>query len=203
MSQNRTSACKRNRELVLKMNKELASLSEIARAVGTTGVRVKEFLRREGETREFPVSWKGERNAQWNGGRNIDKDGYVNIYCPNHPRCRKWTPYILEHRLVMEKMIGRYLLPEEVVHHKDGNKQNNSPENLQLFSENREHLAHELKGRCPKWTKRGLARIQEAVTQEAKRKREQSLQKFLRGEKLSRETVRRVQSRLQTGEQRP
>lgn len=164
-----TSACMRNFELVMKMCNDGASLRAIGKAVGTQGKNVRRFLKIQGITRDFPLNWKGERSARWSGGRHIDKDGYVNVHCLNHPNARKHTPYILEHRLVMEKMLGRYLLPEEVVHHRDKNKQNNAPENLQLFSENSEHLRHELTGQCPKWSEDGRRRILEAVRQQRSR----------------------------------
>lgn len=45
---------------------------------------------------------------------------------------------LYEHRLVIEKHLGRYLSTNEVVHHIDGNKSNNSLENLQLMT-NEEH----------------------------------------------------------------
>lgn len=163
-----TSACMRNFELVMKMCDDGASLRAIGKAVGTQGKNVRRFLKIQGITRDFPLNRKGERSPQWKGGRHIDKDGYVNVYCPNHPNARKHTPYILEHRLVMEAMIGRYLLPEEVVHHRDKNKQNNHTNNLQLFSENAEHLRHELTGSCPKWTEDGKRRILEAVVRPRK-----------------------------------
>lgn len=44
-----------------------------------------------------------------------------------------------EHRVVAESVIGRKLLPGEVVHHIDGDKSNNSPENLMVFPSQREH----------------------------------------------------------------
>lgn len=45
------------------------------------------------------------------------------------------------HRVVAEKMLGRKLKPGEVVHHIDGDKRNNAPENLMVFSSQAEHAA--------------------------------------------------------------
>jgi len=78
---------------------------------------------------------RGEKNQNWKGGRYI-AHGYVMVYCPNHPTCQRRksrSNYVFEHRLVMEKHLGRYLESHEIVHHVDGNKQNNSLENLRLF----------------------------------------------------------------------
>ena len=143
-------ACQRGKDKLIEMNARGCSLAEMARAVGTKGEHVKTFLRKMGETRNFPVSYKGERCNQWKGGRHIQKNGYVEVYCPDHPHARKHNPYIFEHRLVMEKHLGRYLDPSEVVHHKNKDKADNRIENLELFSSNGLHLKHELKGQCPK-----------------------------------------------------
>lgn len=49
------------------------------------------------------------------------------------------------HRAVAAATLGRPLKPREVVHHKDRNKQNNSPSNLQVFSSQNAHdTAHKI-----------------------------------------------------------
>lgn len=102
-------------------------------------------------------------DPRWKGGVTVDHDGYRLRYCPGHPFGRTHTKYVLEHRLVMEEMLGRYLHPTEVVHHRNKRKQDNRPENLQLFASNADHLRAELTGHRPHWTTSGIARIQAGV----------------------------------------
>lgn len=98
------------------------------------------------------------------------KNGYLRNYCPEHPTCARVNAlraskangghyhkeiYVYQHRLVMEKHIGRYLGPKEVIHHINGNKSDNRIENLMLFQSNGEHLAFERKGRAPNWSEAG------------------------------------------------
>ena len=59
-------------------------------------------------------------------------EGYILIRKPDHPFATK-QGYVFEHRLVMEKHLGRYLKSNEHIHHKDGNKQNNFIENLEIL----------------------------------------------------------------------
>jgi len=85
-------------------------------------------------------------------GYCITAKGYKLLYKPGHPTASK-AGYIAEHRIVMEEHLGRLLTKNEIVHHLDGNKQNNVIENLQLM-EKRHHDAQTLKGRkymvtCP------------------------------------------------------
>ena len=46
------------------------------------------------------------------------------------------------HRVVSEQKLGRKLRPNEVVHHIDGNRRNNNPENLMVFSTNADHMRY-------------------------------------------------------------
>ena len=57
------------------------------------------------------------KNPMYKNGKITTSGGYISIFYPDHPYSSK-SGYIREHRLVMEKHIGRYLTPEEIVHHK-------------------------------------------------------------------------------------
>ena len=142
---------------------DLATQSEIASRLKIGRNTVMREIRRRGLLAQRTGPRSGPKHPDWKGGRSLDPDGYVLLYLPTHPHARQRgaspPAYVLEHRVVMEKHLGRLLDRAEVVHHKNGDRSDNRVANLELFAKNSDHLKHELTGRCPKWTPAGRARI--------------------------------------------
>lgn len=139
---------------------ERLSTTEIANLLGVTQPTIEMKMRREGLRSLHGRGSKMEKNYFWAGGETKTDDGYLYVKSPGHPFATK-AGYVLQHRLVMEEVLGRYLDPKEVVHHKDCNRLNNDPSNLQVFQTNADHLRHELTGQTPNYTPEGLQRMRE------------------------------------------
>jgi len=88
---------------------------------------------------------KGENNPRWNNGIAYAKAGYVFIRSHKHPH-KDRRGYVLEHRLVVEKIIGRYLLKSEPIHHL-GKTSDNRPQMLMAFISNSAHKRFEQGGK--------------------------------------------------------
>ena len=134
---------------------ETKSMARIARELGTSVGNVADFTKRHGIKwkdydrieavkaglrKTYPRGRFGPESSNWKGGKILggNKCKYIQIYQPDHPYSTK-DGYVMEHRLVAEKHIGRYLEPSEIVHHMDGNGHNNDWENL-LVTTKKQHF---------------------------------------------------------------
>jgi hypothetical protein len=93
----------------------------------------------ENHKKKISEALKGPNSPSWKGGI-ARSNGRIFIFQPTYPFCNS-AGYVRRSRLVMEQMINRYLKPEEVVHHINGVKDDDRPENLKLFVNQREHLS--------------------------------------------------------------
>lgn len=82
----------------------------------------------------------GDKNPNWRGGRTIHAKGYIYRYAPDHPRAS--NGYVFEHILIAEEKLGRHLRPGETCHHNNHKRDDNRPENIQVFESNGAHTKH-------------------------------------------------------------
>lgn len=102
-------------------------LSRLGKVSGMKGKKHSEETRKK-----MSIDRSGNKSYRWKGGILTDRNGYIYEYCPNHPSTV--NVHVPQHRLIMEKKVGRYLFKHETVHHKNGIRNDNRIENLELWS---------------------------------------------------------------------
>ncbi len=121
----------------------------------------------------------GHKSCNWKGGRHIDSCGYIHIYVePQDPyfAMANIDHYVSEHRLIIAKRLGRCLERWEIVHHKNGVRNDNRLGNLELLPRMVEHLPSmrmqakiiELQKEILKWQKLTIVLLQQSLKTPAK-----------------------------------
>lgn len=122
---------------------------EIAEALGVTQKVVWRFMKNHNLKARTSAkrSQYAENNDNWRGGKVIDDHGYRHVKKEGHPRAKKCGSYVREHILIAESILGRALTDNEVVHHINGVKTDNRPENLSVMTKAEHTHYHSCKRR--------------------------------------------------------
>jgi hypothetical protein len=100
---------------------------------------------------------RGAQHYAWKGGRTTI-NGYAVRRVPEHPRADA-NGYVYEHVLVVEAALGKWLRRTAAMHHVNGDKQDNRPQNLVACENNAYHMLLHLRERArhecghPNWRK--------------------------------------------------
>lgn len=175
---------------------------EALRLLSTQGLSSREMSERLGWSEEtvrkaqirlglgrLPAKARPRRNAFWAGGVQVDKHGYILVHWPDHPQAAA-SGYVRQHRILMERLLGRSLLRHEVVDHRNGDTSDNRDENLRLFPSNAEHLRATRTGRrkvgareravLTRWAVQRATRRAEAIRQVSESGADPSLWRYFR-----------------------
>lgn len=146
ISRNRRGTPEDFKERIMGLAGEGKNGTEIASVLGITGTYVRLIAK------QFGI----KITDNFHKGYRITHNGYKAVRIPGHPDADA-TGYVRVHRLVAEKKLGRPLGPDEIVHHINGDKLDNRPENLEVMGRP-SHNTHHHKGK-PKGSHKRTVKI--------------------------------------------
>jgi hypothetical protein len=95
----------------------------------------------------YQLGRRGSLSHNWKGGRKKMVAGYIRAFAPDHPFADP-KGYVLEHRLIAEKVLGRYLKPAEMIHHFNAQKDDNRNQNLVICQDDKYHKLLHSRTKC-------------------------------------------------------
>jgi hypothetical protein len=96
------------------------------------------FCSRACKATHLATSQTRENNPNWRGGRHLNKDGYIMVRHPDHPRANP-AGYVREHIIIAESALGKPLPEGAIVHHINEDKTDNRNHNLVICEGNGYH----------------------------------------------------------------
>lgn len=103
----------------------------------------------------------GVEALRYTGGHtSVRRDGYVQEYCPDHPHANL-RGMVLQHRLAKERQLGQILPSAVAVHHLNGKKRDNRPENLEILSGQSEHMKRHHRETAKRWDRKLVVRVRQ------------------------------------------
>jgi transposase len=127
---------------------------------GDPKLKIKTASHRKAISKGQRLAWRTKRARMPIGSTWIDAGGYVRVKVVEG--AGRWK---LQHVMVMERRLGRKLMVSEIVHHVDGDRQNNADDNLYLCRDHKHHMevARQLKETFRALLKRGIVTFSQAL----------------------------------------